>query len=261
MPGQGPGAHEHNAGCLLLARILNEQSGERIHATVYQNGWPDDPTALANADAVVMYCDGGKRHVATGHLQDLDRLNATGAGIGAIHYGVEIPKGKEGGDGFLKWMGGFFEAGWSVNPHWTAEFTEFPDHPVSRGLAPFKAKDEWYFHMRFRKAMDGVTPVLSDVPPAETMKRPDGPHSGNPTVREAVKNKEPQHLMWVAENKNGSRGFGFTGAHFHNNWGEPELRQAILNAVTWIAHAEIPEAGVPVGEVTEEDLKANLDKK
>jgi hypothetical protein len=53
--------------------------------------------------------------------------------------------------------------------------------------------------MRFRKEMEGVTPVLSDVPPAETMKRPDGPHSGNPHIREAVKNKEAQNGTWFSE--------------------------------------------------------------
>lgn len=53
--------------------------------------------------------------------------------------------------------------------------------------------------MRFRKEMEGVTPVLSDVPPAETMKRPDGPHSGNPHIREAVKNKEAQNGTWFSD--------------------------------------------------------------
>jgi len=36
----------------------------------------------------------------------------------AIHYGVETEKG-ERGKAFLDWMGGYFEAFWSVNPHWT----------------------------------------------------------------------------------------------------------------------------------------------
>ena len=34
--------------------------------------------------------------------------------------------------------------------------------------------DEWYFHMRFRDGMKGVLPILSAVPPASTMSRPDG---------------------------------------------------------------------------------------
>ncbi len=49
-------AHEHRAGCLLLAdrstRARVEQ-GLPIIATVYTEGWPKDPTALDNADTVV----------------------------------------------------------------------------------------------------------------------------------------------------------------------------------------------------------------
>ena len=76
--------------------------------------------------------------------------------------------------------GGYFETDWSVNPHWTADFTALPDHPITQGIAPFSMLDEWYFNMRFVPGMEGVTPVLSAVPPAETMERGDGPHSGNP---------------------------------------------------------------------------------
>jgi len=39
---------------------------------------------------------------------------------------------------------------WSVNPHWTAKYEKFPDHPISRGVKPFEINDEWYYHMRFR---------------------------------------------------------------------------------------------------------------
>ena len=46
------------------------------------------------------------------------------------------------------------EKHWSVNPHWTAEFTAFSDHPITRGVAPFEINDEWYFHMRFRPDME-----------------------------------------------------------------------------------------------------------
>src|SRR5689334_9949173 len=34
--------HEHNAGCMLLAKCLNE-SGLPIEAVVAKNGWPADP--------------------------------------------------------------------------------------------------------------------------------------------------------------------------------------------------------------------------
>ncbi len=258
-PSHGRGAHEHNAGCLLLANELNENLGGELLATVYRNGWPHDPTAFQNADAVVMYLDGGGRHFAKFHLRQLDGLHHRGMGLGAIHYGVEIPKG-EGLEEFVKWIGGGFETHWSVNPVWDASFESFPEHPVANGINPFTLKDEWYYHMRFRPQMAGVTPILSAHPPEQTLKRGDGPHSGNPHVRKSIADGQIQHLCWVAESPDGAgRGFGFTGGHFHNNWRHDDFRRTLLNAITWIAGAEVPENGVPTETPTDAELEANLD--
>ena len=45
-----------------------------------------------------------------------------GIGLTCIHYGVEVPKGAPG-EYFLKWIGGYFETNWSINPHWIANFS------------------------------------------------------------------------------------------------------------------------------------------
>ena len=113
---------------------------------------------------------------------------------------------------------------------------------------------------RFAKDMKGVTPILSDVAPAETMKRGDGAHSGNPHVRKSVAAGNPQHVAWAFERPNGGRGFGFTGGHNHPNWGNDDYRKTVLNAIVWVAKAEVPAAGVP-SKLTEKDLYANLDNK
>jgi type 1 glutamine amidotransferase len=255
----GPGEHEFNAGCTLLQSQLNRIPG--IRAEVHRNGWPESDAAFDGADAVFIFCDGGNGHPAirAERLKKLGELMEKGVGLGACHYGVEVPKG-EPGEAWLKWIGGYFETFWSVNPHWDADFTSIPDHPVTRGVKPFKIRDEWYYHMRFPEGMKGVTPILSAHPPRETLRRPDGPHSGKPHVRAAVERGEIQHVMWCIERPDGGRGFGFTGAHFHRNWGEPNFRTVVLNALLWIAKAEIPEDGAP-STVTEEDLAKNLDPK
>lgn len=258
-PSHGYGAHEHAAGCKLLAKCLNE-SGLPVEATVVTGGWPEDSKVFDNVDAVVMYSDGGGGHMVNDHLEQLDQLAGKGIGIGAIHYAVEVPK-ERSGSYFLDWMGGYFEANWSVNPHWTAEFKELPDHPTTRGVKPFSILDEWYFHMRFRENMDRVTPILSAVPPASTMERPDGPHSGNPTVRKVVAAGEPQHVMWVVERPDGGRGFGITGGHFHWNWGHDDLRKLVLNATCWIAKVDVPDQGVASGPITVDELMKNQDEK
>ena len=58
-PSHGYGSHEHNAGCLLLARYLRDNV-PNVETVVYQNGWPENGMeAFEGADAVVVYCDGG----------------------------------------------------------------------------------------------------------------------------------------------------------------------------------------------------------
>jgi len=258
-PSHGKGDHEFRAGCLLLADALNKVPG--IQATVVSNGWPADVSILKSADAILLYADGGDGHPAIKpeRLKLLDELAAKGVGIGAAHYGVEVPKG-DPGLAMLRWTGGYFETFWSVNPHWTANFTALPQHPVTRGVKPFAINDEWYFHMRFPPDMKGVTPILSAVAPKETMNRGEGPHSGNPWVRASVAKGEPQHLMWTFERDNGGRGFGFTGGHFHRNWADENFRKVVLNALVWIAQGDVPSEGI-ASTVSAEQLKANLDPK
>src|SRR5690606_36429720 len=156
------------------------------------------------ADAIVLYMDGGARHPAIqeDRLKKLDALMKRGVGLACLHYAVE-PTIEKGQDELLRWIGGAFEINRSVNPHWDAECKSFPKHPITRGVKPFTLNDEWYFNMRFRDGMRGVTPILTAVPPDSTMSRPDGTHSGNPGVREAVKRGEPQHVAWASERQNG----------------------------------------------------------
>jgi type 1 glutamine amidotransferase len=92
------------------------------------------------------------------------------------------------------------------------------------------------------------------------MSRSDGPHEGNPAVREAVKRGEPQIVAWTCERPDGGRGFGFTGGHYHRNWGNDDVRRLVLNAILWTAKVEVPATGV-ASKVTEADLKRNLDRK
>lgn len=256
----GFGAHDHTAGCHLLAKLLNA-SGLPVEAKVHeleQAGWPSQE-ALAAANTIVIYSDGGGGHPFNDHLAQLQALTDKGTGIVCIHYGVEVPKGPSG-EAFLQWTGGYFEPHWSVNPHWVASYQKFPAHPVANGVKPFKTNDEWYYHMRFRENMEGVTPILTDLPPKESLSRPDGPHSGNPAVREAIAKGEAQHMAWARQRPDGGRGFGCSGGHVHWNWGNDQFRKLILNAIVWTAGADVPAAGVNAGKVTVDDLLQNHDE-
>ena len=255
----GSGDHEHLAGCQLFKRCLDLAPG--VTSVVYSNGWPSDESAFAGADAVIIYSDGDQGHpfLRGNRLQVMDELAKKGVGIGCIHFAVEVPKDKAGKE-FLSWIGGYFETYHSVNPCWEADFKTIPEHPVTRGVRPFKMRDEWYYHMRFQPELKGVTPILSAVPPESTRGKPGAntPRSGNPDIQKHA--GEAEHVMWVYDRPDGGRGFGFTGGHSHQFWGDDNFRKVVLNAILWVAKAEVPASGV-VFPVIPEDLRQNLDKK
>src|ERR1700710_1951732 len=154
--------------------------------------------------------------MAIKHLAQLDELAKKGVGIGCIHYAVEPGDGKKQPDGraeFLRWMGGYYETFLSVNPEWTAEVTSIPNHPAGSGVKPFSTHDEWYYHMRFRPNMEGVTPIIAAIPPDSTRQGKDDAHGGNPDVRAGIGKSLPEVTAWVSEGKTGNRGFGCTGGH------------------------------------------------
>jgi type 1 glutamine amidotransferase len=203
--------------------------------------------------------DGLQQWLARDRLQKIDALVKSGVGLVCLHYATE-PTLEKGQKEFLEWIGGAFEVNWSVNPHWDAAFKNIPKHPITQGVNPFNILDEWYFHIRFPEGMKGVTPILSAVPPASTMNRPNGAHEGNPAMRAAVKAGESQTVAWAHERPDGARGFGFTGGHFHKNWANDDFRKTVLNAILWTAKMEIPADGVP-SKVTADQLEQNLDPK
>jgi len=219
-PSHGPGEHEHRAGCLLLKECIEKAPGVQL-AMLYVNGWPTAPGALDGYDTIVIYSDGGGGHPALedDHLKQLGALMNKGVGLVCIHYAVE-PTLEKGQKEFLDWIGGAFEVNWSVNPHWHADFKTLPKHPVTRGVQPFSIEDEWYFNMRFREGMKGVTPVLTAIPPESTMSRADGAHEGNPAVREMVKRGDPQHVAWAYERPNGGAGVWFYRRPFSSQLGQ-----------------------------------------
>ena len=135
-------------------------------------------------------------------------------------------------------------------------FKELPKHPITRGVKPFKIRDEWYYHMRFQE--EHVTPILSAVPPDSTREGKDDAHGGNEFVR--ARKGMAEVTAWAYDRPDGGRGFGFTGGHFHKNWGNDDVRKLVLNAILWIAHVDVPEDGVQ-STVTPEELEKNLDPK
>ena len=257
-PSHRSGDHEFNAGCKLLAQALNEQSGLDVEAVVHSHVWPD-AGAFEGAKAVILFMDGGKGHPIIKHETEIEALMAKGIGLMCMHYGVEVPAG-DPGEAFKRWIGGHYETNWSINPHWTAKSELNKKHPATNGVGDFELKDEWYYNMRFRDNMEGVTPILNgtpdDVARSGSTSWPRGPK------KHILANKgRSEILMWSVERKDGGRGVGFTGGHFHKNWADDNLRKLILNTIVWVAGQEVPAEGVKSDSLDEEGINANLDKK
>jgi type 1 glutamine amidotransferase len=267
-PSHPPRMHEFRAGSLLLEKCLAGVPG--LVVEVHDNGWVKDEKTFDDADAVVIYADGGAGHPALqgDHLKTIESLVKRGVGFAAMHYGVEVPADK-GGPEFRRWIGGHYESMFSCNPIWEPKFDALPDHPITRGVRPFQIKDEWYFNMRFaegfsaEKAAEGegvkFTPILV-AKPSDAVRK--GPYVYPPGPYEHIvkASGRPEAMMWAVERPDGGRGFGFTGGHFHDNWGNDDFRKTVLNALVWVAKAEVPTEGVS-STVENDELDQNLDPK
>ncbi len=246
------GDHEFFAGCSLLAKALNDQSGLDVEATVIK-GWPEDESAFDGVDAVIIYSDSTK--VVGQGWEKTDELAKAGVGLMFMHYAVH-PSAEQGEKYFRPWIGGAFETGWSVNPHWVADLKTLPDHPISNGVTDLvRAYDEFYYSMRFPKDRSKVLDLVTAVPTKERLKKIINLWNEN-GINGIGK---PQTLMWGIEREDGGRGVGFTGGHYHRNWAIDGFRKIALNAIVWVAGMEVPEGGVISNPVTEDELNANLD--
>lgn len=252
------GNHEFVAASVFLARTLNAHDPKCWAVVTTMQKMQKKPFDLKFADAVVVLMNDADPAARSKEIKEaMDK----GAGFMAIHYGVEVSKGKEG-DNFLKWMGGYFEREWSVNPWWTPDFKEIPKHETTRGVKPFSINDEWYYHMRFVEGMKGVTPILAAVPPLKTIQgegKKTSTHGGNPGVWADVSAGKPQAMAWAYERPDGGRGFGFTGLHKHSNLADDSMRTLLVNAAAWITKIPVPENGIQTKTPTRDDLEKLID--
>jgi hypothetical protein len=104
-----------------------------------------------------------------------------------------------------------------------------------------------------------VTPILVASPSDDVR---DGPYVSpkGPYDHIIAASGRAETMMWVFERPDGGRGFGFTGGHTHANWGDPNERKIVLNALLWLAKVEVPPGGVQ-DHITAADLTQNLDAK
>jgi type 1 glutamine amidotransferase len=221
------GEHEYIGGCAVLMDLVRQTPGT---FPVLALDWPKNPQTFAAARTIVFFLDGGDKHAVLkgDRLAQIQKLADAGVGLVMLHQGVDIPK--DHGDRMRDWMGAAWEKGYSQRAHWVTEFKTFPDHPIMRGVTPFKIDDGWLYKLRFVPDMKGIAPLLRTVSP----KVPGAKLDDNAVV------------AWAYERKGGGRSFTFTGGHLHSSLAEEGYRRFLVNGILWTANMEIPAAGAPV---------------
>lgn len=254
----GRGEHEFRAGCILLANALNANVPQAETVCTF-DGWPASNAIFEGAAAVIIYSDGGGGHPIRPHFDYMETLIKKGVGFANMHYACEIPKGHDG-DLFKQWIGGYYEDGYSINPHWVAQAILNKEHPITRGTNSFAVKDEWYYNIRFPDDKSNWTRIMDGIPDDEARSGSTSwPRGPKPHI---VENKgRVETLLWCVERPDTGRGFGFTGGHYHTNWANDDFRKLILNAIVWLAKLDVPANGVPSKRPTEAEMEANQKSK
>lgn len=222
------GHHDYLAGCALLASLLEQTPG--VSAVRVRDGWPADENVFAGAQAIVFYSGGGRKHAFVGSPERLRRMQELvdgGVGLVMIHQAVRYPP--ELADVAISWIGGAHVLGKAGRGHWPTYHEEFPDHPVTRGVQPWKIKDGWMNQIRFTEGMNGVTPLVW------AGEKHGGSSEGG--LEDVV--------SWAFERPGGGRSFCFTGVDAQSAWAVAGVRQLIVNGVLWTAGMTVPPRGAP----------------
>jgi len=225
--------HEYEKNVTLLKHLLDQQPG-KFTVEAHYRGWPANADTLNDADTIFFTSDGTDR-TETHHplyvgdrLKVIDRQMQRGCGLVFFHWSTFHSKRFH--DQITEWVGGYFdyESGppprhwYSAIQTWNAEAAP-QEHPITRGVKPFRVEEEFYYRIRFRENDPRLKPIITTRPPNE---------------------KEDYAVGWAVERKDGGRGFGFTGGHFYKNWWSPDFRRLVLNAIAWTAKADVPENGI-----------------
>jgi type 1 glutamine amidotransferase len=252
---EGNGQHDYNWSAKLLKVMLDHSNiKEQIKVEYHLNGWPADEKSLEDADTIMIISDGrdGDKFSEALHLESpqrvafVQRLMDKGCGLVLFHFSTFAPD--EYAKQCFEWTGGYFD--WEENGQrkWYSAITTLdnadvqlasPEHPISRGVKPFKMKEEFYYNIRFNEGDRNVTPLLA-VP---ALKGREG--NGNT-------------VAWCRQRENTGRGFATTCGHYFDNWQNEDFRRLVLNGLAWTAHVEVPKEGVEARFYSREEIEKEL---
>ncbi len=222
------GSHMYMHTCDVLAKCVQQTEG--IEAIV-SNGWPDDPAILDGVKTIVVYTSPAAEILLDGQGSGkLDELMKQGVGLVTIHWASTVYRKNLDrlGDRWISYLGGT----WVSNVGISTESSELkqldPQHPICRGWSGYELHDEYY-----------LNPIVSVA--------------AEPLLEVDVKGRKLV-VGWAYQRSDGGRAYGTTLGHFYRNFQIEAFRQALVNAILWTAHIEVPDGGAPV-KLSEAELK------
>lgn len=236
--GQGPdghpwATHEYQAGLRILAQCLHDVPHLQTILVSADEPWSEGPELIDGANGVVLFLSQGAHwiHQDPARLAAFQRLAARGGGFVCLHWGMGCKDAR-----YIKEYVNLF-GGCHGGPDRKYRVVEVateiagPTHPIMQGLIPFDVREEFYYALKFKQPAGTVTPLL------------------NVSIE-----GEMHTVAWAWERPDGGRSFGFSGGHFHENWGLEEYRRMLTQAVLWTLDVPVPEDGLSL-EFSQQDLQ------
>ncbi len=251
---EGNGIHDYPWSVKLLKVMLdNSNVAEQVRVEYHLDGWPERAETLNDADAIMVISDGrdgelyeeAPHFLNEEHRRAIAKQIARGCGFLTFHFSTFAPD--KYADDILSWSGGYFDWETDGQRQWHSAIKTLdadvqlvsPEHPVLRGVKPFRLREEFYYNIRFLPKDAGLAP-LWNVPAVEG-------RAGDGSV-----------VAWAKQRADGGRGFGTTCGHFYDNWQNPDFRKTILNALVWAAKGNVPAEGVTARFYTHAEITAVL---
>src|SRR5262245_10521372 len=167
----GNGIHDYGWSVKLIKTMLEHSNiKDKVRVEIHLDGWPRHPATLEDADTIMVISDGrdGDSFQEAPHLASAERVRfmaaqmKRGCGFLTFHFSTFAPQhyAKE----VMEWQGGYFQWQQGDRRNWYSAITTTetevklanPEHPLSRGLKPFKMREEFYYNLRFAEKDERV---------------------------------------------------------------------------------------------------------
>ncbi|HVX10074.1 MAG TPA: ThuA domain-containing protein [Pirellulales bacterium] len=206
---------------LHAGRMLSECLRINGVKAVVSDGWPKEvPEGLKTI--VVYTSPGAELLLDSPHRDEFVRLMQRGVGLVTIHWASSVQQDHFDrlGERWMSCLGGTWISNVGLSTD-TSELKQLlPDHPICRGWTNYELHDEYY-----------LNPTISK--------------DAQPLLQVTTKGQDVI-VGWAYERPDGGRAYGTTLGHFYSNFEREPFRRALVNAILWTGHREIPKTGARV---------------